>query len=1273
MKEGMIPSYSEGARPVDSGRASGSVELTRVSIPHTLVKGEILLMDGQGEVPKITPEPVIPAEPTAVLAIARDSQAAVAEAATGERGGVVQSPEDFVQYLATSEQFLRDNPTIDPFEKFDNDQLQNAYIDGIRMLSEARLKGIDLPRGFSLGPLMLAEMKRRDIDTESVLGLAAEAEGAVLIGRSTDDALREFAREGTPDKAAKAFEERRKEASMPDYKASAAPAREGLSAGIPQDVLDALPEDLRLDYELYSTTSQAGATEIADAMSRIRELNVKLSLKDADGNPVLTGVEKDAVERLRNQIRDNIIGQTDRIADERLRETQRQLRLILGSDFREIGGIYLQKEDEDLLTQENGHELWLENVFDGLAINYRGQDINSNLIQQAQGKLPYVQAWIRNESRKRNIPPERATQIVADFTSEFQIRLNGLFLRLSIERRNKETVGNLAPAFGASGLAASMRYESGTVGPMFHRVTEALEDMRLREGGLENHLDPEMMWKIQQKIIDEQLPQALADEGKGIFGEAYKRAVSQPVRELDENGNVQYDARGKPRTRDANPAEVQDRMRLQVIRSVRTAYDVFAESQRYGILAARGYHRLGRAAGKSDPQGVFDVWNWELFLVRKWNILNAHAREWLNYSYRFIAKMHVRREERKYEKFQKELRENNMASGPAEEGIKRHLEKLKAMSFVRQERVGKILFENPYLPDDFYSSGWRSGEMVDQLGKLFEYKVVTRGMTDEERKNKDLVEQRIHDITDEQRTEAREAAAKFGLFLRVNQASDDHDRREAWNSASQYRQDEIVRLFRERTSGQERNDPHSGKENPLAKEDNDFVTWANTTFSNIPVDGRPADRKFGSNREADIAEQAKYRFDKFREIYGPAMRAIREEAMRQDIPEQIDFSFSKLHDPNISQAERDRLTEQREWVMRRVNEVLKTQFQVMPDRNPDKALRGTVNATELIRIFGQMNNYIHGNVTQAERQQYNTALATLRTATEHKDEAMHNHHPRHADEIQKQRVKPAELRVAVLELTTMSEDKIHTLLTDPRFLDVYRQALVVDDILLDQLEEVPEGSGMIPLSRIWSGPESGGDAFKRSYGDIINTSGVLQEFMGWVNAHSQEQKIEHAIKAADTASIQNGPNAKARMVFQTAGPVLVSSKLPTGLEVIGIRKGLFEKAITIYEKIHGPASKGLASDEILHHLHETIANWTKHMINESINIEYMTPDEVQHLRHESHENSMEEVNYIMEQAGVTPKDRIKKGLIAFLLALMIGAIDAGKETLEEGAEELKAP
>ncbi|HZQ29793.1 MAG TPA: hypothetical protein VFA93_01780, partial [Patescibacteria group bacterium] len=385
------------------------------------------------------------------------------------------------------------------------------------------------------------------------------------------------------------------------------------------------------------------------------------------------------------------------------------------------GWFYLRSDDRKLLSSENPVR-WLDQQFDVLYKYVKeGQELSSPVINNLEQVISEATRFIQHNN------PESLDV----FQTNFIVRLNLMTMRTMIGYRSVEQIKSAALRLTAHGLLLGFSMERGEAGVMFNRLNELLDDKRLKAP--RNHVTPEMANELQETVIKEQMD--LAEKGLGQFGDLSETVL-------------------KGKTDDEKKFLV-EKIRANITRSVRIAYDLFVDSQRQAIIVARGKKLTDTDAYFSDPSsGPLNVYNIEDLLTEKFDIINAPEYEELDRIKLDLAEDYLKENKSKTE-----------------------------LSHQQKIDLGTRLFRDLFAVPDFFSSGWRVKGILDSI------EVRTKAVYGEK--------------------DGQVRAKEFGLFLRLRSEGTNVNKgnkekmRAIWKDIAKFKPEEIVRLFRERATGSE--------------------------------------------------------------------------------------------------------------------------------------------------------------------------------------------------------------------------------------------------------------------------------------------------------------------------------------------------------------------------------------------------------------------------------------------------------------------------------------
>lgn len=411
--------------------------------------------------------------------------------------------------------------------------------------------------------------------------------------------------------------------------------------------------------------------------------------------------------------------------------------------------LYLQEEELRLL--EESPLKWLDQQFDILyKMAQEGQELSSPVANNIQTAISAAVRFLQNNSKNHN-----QIEAFERFQNVYVNRFNNLAMRTVIGLRNMGAIKERAASLQTHGLFQGFSMESGKVNAMLSRLHELTEDQRLASP--DHHLTPEQIYKLQTEVINEQLEQA--KKGVGFFG--------SETFSLEE-----------------------EKIKADITRAVRTAYDLFINSQRQAVIVARGRHLSGSSAYFSDPSsGPLNVYNLENLLTEKFDIFNTHDYEFLKRIKLELAEGDIVQQKERLSKLHEELRQEE--DKKKKEEIKKKIETQEEI--IRRastlDEAGKLdrgtkLFRDLFAVPDFFSSGWRIEGILGSIEERFVALARSKGIS--------------VDLTPEEvEKKAKEKARDFALFMRLKQASPE-GREDIWGKIAKYRPEEILRLFREK-------------------------------------------------------------------------------------------------------------------------------------------------------------------------------------------------------------------------------------------------------------------------------------------------------------------------------------------------------------------------------------------------------------------------------------------------------------------------------------------
>lgn len=527
------------------------------------------------------------------------------------------------------------------------------------------------------------------------------------------------------------------------------------SADFPDPVLRDIVEEINSEINNVRGRTPPGQEPILDEDFISDQLRRVRDLRDRGA------VNRDQAGRLLNSL--------NQWRREERQERQKQYQAREAREQRRPEGLWqaLHEEDFELLRSDEKDaegryvkldefvNKWFDTLYAAAGSRDPSQSPAFEGVQRADQEASIFLSIGRTvEERKKN------SEKLAYVSDLFETRIRNLTMNWgAISSKSIESIQKGSFGLRAHGLLAGATLDKGYTGEMFNRITELLEDERLKSK--RGHLTPELTNSIQEKVIEE----AISLRGNfRLEGE----------REVYEGGGIGTHA-GKGRK--------------DIERAVRSAYDMVVNSQRMHIIAARGRELFGADAFFSDAGAAFKAFNPKTFVSEKWGILNITDQRFL-----------------------REVMEKSLIDEWLED--KRKTYKDLELNEEQRRDLGDILFKTMDSPPDFFSSGWRIKGMRDLLQQYFEYRefFAEARRRDTNPDNFTTAEWNTFKsrFSNEEKKEinarAKSHAEKFGLFIRLKTASTEEggrDRAEKWKAIRTYRPEEIIRLLREKYTPEE--------------------------------------------------------------------------------------------------------------------------------------------------------------------------------------------------------------------------------------------------------------------------------------------------------------------------------------------------------------------------------------------------------------------------------------------------------------------------------------
>jgi len=324
----------------------------------------------------------------------------------------------------------------------------------------------------------------------------------------------------------------------------------------------------------------------------------------------------------------------------------------------------LGEEDWELLSSANREDLdkFVNKWFDVLYSSARNRDASQSpgwdAVQTAEQEMSLILGTAR-----QNVQNARNLEYVSDI---FETRVRLLQMNSAISTKSIESIQKATYALQAHGLLSGASLDHGYTGAMYNRMTELLEDMRVKAD--RGHVTPIMIAELQRQLKEEAIGLSKVD------------------------GSIHH-----------KPNKPEEDVEKDIDRAIRSAYDMLVDSQRLHVIAARGKQLLGTDAFFSDAGAVFRAFNVETFVSEKWGLLTATDQKYLDKVKEYMVNQHLKDKKdsrRRYDAVDKTWKE---------------------LSEADKREFGSMLFINLSPPPDFFSSSWRIKGFQDQLSEYFTF------------------------------------------------------------------------------------------------------------------------------------------------------------------------------------------------------------------------------------------------------------------------------------------------------------------------------------------------------------------------------------------------------------------------------------------------------------------------------------------------------------------------------------------------------------------------
>jgi len=167
-------------------------------------------------------------------------------------------------------------------------------------------------------------------------------------------------------------------------------------------------------------------------------------------------------------------------------------------------------------------------------------------------------------------------------------------------------------------------------------------------------------------------------------------------------------------------------------------------------------------------------------------------------------------------------------------------------------------------------------------------------------------------------------------------------------------------------------------------------------------------------------------------------------------------------------------------------------------------------------------------------------------------------------------------------------DTIKKLMKDPRFAQANLRTFTVDDGLLDRMEFEDLNMGLTALSKKLS-PESGGDAYKRTFNDAVAATETHKQYITFLTAESEDDKLKAALAMASTVKAYRDPHIAALVFRHTFGSYKLMGTLTekdkgaarTWYELMDWKRKPNKGPVNELQEIFGPEAPAFNNDDML--------------------------------------------------------------------------------------------
>lgn len=891
-------------------------------------------------------------------------------------------------------------------------------------------------------------------------------------------------------------------------------------------------------------------------------------------------------------------------------------------------GFSLQWKDmKDI--DEMGPAPWLDGQFDILydLAEKGGELLDSPQVRAIEAKFNEAVGYLLLEGK----PIEQVVEI----QNKYNIQTSLFFMSASVGRRNLEGIQGSAVRLKTEGLFTALSFNGGRVGSMLNRMADMVNVARVSEGGFvedhdhhvttleRQHLDNKMVNVVKGKLIAEQFNLAVYAKA-GSYADRYEILKDRMRRELKVPA-------GEPLGSESEK-QAQEYLRREIRGNVNVAHDAYLVTQMQAIEASKG-RRIEKHpyAFFTDPKGIFDFLNIEEFLTNKWGTLNHEQML-------FLRQIKL-----------------DLAMHDSKKGS------IKGMTRAQLVELGTRKFKELFTVPDFYSSGWRIEGIRDHIARLQEYHLQNDrlsayvggvddsklGLTDDggipesltpgQRRDNDVLQSlqdKINTIREDVKDlspddKRRMIAAKNTLI--DNDVSMEDDLKEV--AKEEYRLEIMNRVNLT---------PDQKKKRYL-----DFIK------NNLTLDERNmyVDRTINSDDKITINLAAKRNAGEFAlflalKAAGPdsAMREAAWKKIQKYKPEEM-IRFVRERKGLMGEVEELRIVD-KIFTAQGINGDTKTDFNgnKLSIHAADVFRRDYLPAISMIReaAFREVppRQIDFRDLDKPENAQYKEQINKALKGVWTPDAA-----------------RPGELPTDMLIKLYKGMDKYISekkitkqFISSTEYEDLGARVQKSDDLLLDQLEVVPENMAAGNVSSYWTS-EAAGDALVRNYNDIKNAQeagGHLVKFL--TTEGSKDEFLKAATAFAHSVKEYNGWEGAAKAMRFTFGSYLLMAEQDYGIDILGVGK-IGRLATSDLQRILGQGVDSITREQML--------NIMDHIRG--------------HLTTNDHDDPEKYYNELMNQLGVDGLSRLKdkstSAVIYLAFLFLLGtSLAAGTAAFKEASK-----